>query len=128
VQARRAARRLAETVTNPNEVVVLASRRRRSIDTAEAISMLLGIPAPEETCDLCEMHPGAAEGLTQDEMAERLGPNYAFVPGAESWTAFVQRATEALERIAGAHRGQTVIGVTESGVIKASAMVTECGS
>ena len=66
------------------------------------------------------MHPGAAEGLTQHEMAERFGPNYAFVPGAEAWPQFLPRGSEALERLAGTHYGRTVIGVTESAVVKAS--------
>lgn len=66
------------------------------------------------------MHPGAAEGLTQAEMAERFGPNYAFVPGAESWLDFVLRATESLESIARIHKGRTVIGVTEGATVKAS--------
>ena len=119
-QARRAAARLAETVSVEDVATVLSSRRRRSIETAEVISSVLGVSPSEPTCDLCEMHPGAAEGLTQEEMAERFGPNYAFVPGAESWTEFVPRATEALERIVRADWGRTVIGVTEGAVVKAS--------
>ena len=117
-QARRAAARLAEMVND--DATVLSSRRRRSMETAEVISSVLGIPRGEATCDLCEMHPGAAEGLTLEEMAERFGPNYAFVPGAESWSEFVPRASEALERLARTHYGRTVIGVTESAVVKAS--------
>ena len=119
-QAKRAAARLAVTVNGDDVATVLSSRRRRSVETAQLISPALEVPQSMPTCDLCEMHPGAAEGLTQEEMAERFGPNYAFVPGAEPWTDFVPRATEALERIARAHRGRTVVGVTESAVVKAS--------
>ena len=118
VQATRLAARLAEIVSD--DTTVLSSRRRRSVDTAEVISSVLGIARGEPTCILCEMHPGAAEGLTQREMTERFGPNYAFVPGAESWSEFVPRGSEALERLAGSHSGRTVIGVTESAVVKAS--------
>lgn len=117
-QARRVAARLAEIVSD--DATVLSSKRRRSVETAEMISSVLGIPSGEPTCDLCEMHPGEAEGLTQQEMAERFGPNYAFVPGAESWPEFVQRGSEALERLTRNHSGRTLIGVTESAVVKAS--------
>lgn len=117
-QAARAAARLAEMVND--DTTVLSSRRRRSVETAEVISSVLRIPRGEPTCDLCEMHPGAAEGLTPDEMAERFGPNYAFVPDAESWSEFVSRGSEALARLARTHYGQSVIGVTESAVVKAS--------
>jgi len=112
--------RLAQIVTVNAVATVMSSRAPRSVETARVIASTLGISASGPTCDLCQMHPGAAEGLTQDEMAERFGPNYAFVPGAESWSDFVPRATEALERIARAHRGRTVIGVTEGATVKAS--------
>ena len=118
LQVRRAAGRLAETVNDG--ATVLSSRRRRSVETAGIISSVLELPRGEPTCDLCEMHPGAADGLTQEQMTERFGPNYAFVPGAESWTDYVPRGTDALRRIARAHPGRTVIGVTESAVVKAS--------
>lgn len=118
VQARRAAGRLSETVKDV--AAVLSSRRLRSMETAGIISSVLEVPPGEPTCDLCEMHPGAAEGLTQEQMGERFGPNYAFVPGAESWTDYVPRGTDALRRIPRAHPGRTVIGVTESAVVKAS--------
>jgi len=36
-----------------------------------------------ETCELCEMYPGAAEDLTFEEMREQFGPNCGFVPGGE---------------------------------------------
>ena len=120
VQARHVAARLAQTVNEDEVATVVSSRAPRSMETARVISSVLGIPAGEPTCDLCQMHPGAAEGLTQEQMADRFGPNYAFVPGAESWLEFVPRANESLERIAGAHPGRTVIGVTEGATIKAS--------
>lgn len=119
-QAKRVAARLAQTVSIGALSAVVSSRSPRSIETARFISSAFGISASEPTCDLCQMHPGAAEGLTQGEMAERFGGNYAFVPGAESWLDFVPRATDALERMARAHRGRTVIGVTESATVKAS--------
>ena len=117
---RDATARLAVAMASGEAAIVLSSRRRRSIEGAEIISSVLAAPLGQPTCDLCQMHPGEAEGLTQDEMADRFGPNYAFVPGGESWTEFVPRATAALEQLAGTHRGQTLIGVTESAMVKAS--------
>lgn len=119
-QVRRAAARLADTVNTEEVASVVRSRSPRSIETARIIALVLEVPNDEPTCDLCQMHPGAAEGLTQQEMAERFGPNYAFVPGAESWADFVPRATESLGRIARIHRGRTVIGVVEAAMIKTS--------
>jgi broad specificity phosphatase PhoE len=121
-QAERVATRLAEILAVDRVAPVISSRRPRSIETAEVIASALGVPVGEPTCELCQMHPGLAEGLTQEQMSERFGPNYAFVPGAESWPEFVVRATEALPAIARRHRGRTVIAVTESAVMKASFM------
>jgi broad specificity phosphatase PhoE len=98
----------------------VSSLSPRSMETAGIIASMLEVPMGEPTCDLCQMHPGAAEGLTQQEMTERFGPNYAFVPGAESWADFVPRATESLHRIARTHQGRTVIGVAEAAMVKAS--------
>ena len=119
-QAMRAAARLVQTVKVEDVDSVVSSRSPRSMETGQLISSTLDIPFGEPTCDLCQMHPGAAEGLTQEQMAERFGPNYAFVPGAESWSDFVPRATESLEGLARAHSGRTVIGVVEGAMVKAS--------
>ena len=69
-QARALAARLAAEVGSA-PVVVLASRSARAITTAEIVADALGVAVAERTCDLCEVHPGAAEGLTPAEM-ERL--------------------------------------------------------
>ena len=47
---------------------MLASRASRTIETADAVASALGTELSESTCDLCEMHPGEAEGLTEEEM------------------------------------------------------------
>jgi broad specificity phosphatase PhoE len=119
VQARALAARLAAdpTLAAP---VVLASMARRSIDTAEIVAEALGVPLAERTCALCEMHPGAAEGLTPLEMERRYGPSYRYVPGAEHFPDWVPRAGAALERIAATYRGRQILAVTHSGVIRAS--------
>jgi probable phosphoglycerate mutase len=100
--------------------VVLASNARRSIDTAAILAAALGVPVAERTCDLCEMHPGAAEGLTQAEMERRYGPSYGHVPGAEPFLDWLPRARAGLARVAATYRGRPILAVTHSGLIRAS--------
>jgi probable phosphoglycerate mutase len=118
-QVKALAARLALDVTLTS-IVVLASRARRSIDTAMILADRLGASLADCTCDLCEMHPGAAEGLTQAEMERQFGPSYQFVPGAEHFPDWLPGACAALERIATAYRGRQIVVVTHSGVIRAS--------
>lgn len=118
-QAKALAARLARDPTL-TVVVVLASKARRSFQTAEIVAETLGVSVIERTCDLCENHPGAAEGLTQSEMAEQFGPSYASVPRAEAQSAFIPRACASLERIVTTYGGRQILAVTHSGVIKAS--------
>src|SRR5438552_3169126 len=72
-QARALAARLTRnpTLTSP---VILASRAKRAIDTAQIVADALSVQVAERTCDLCEAHPGAAEGLTPEEMDREYGP------------------------------------------------------
>jgi broad specificity phosphatase PhoE len=119
-QAEALATRLARTFERDSVAGVLSSRARRAIQTAEAIAAALGSTLSEPTCDLCEVHPGEAEGLTQEEMRQRFGPSYAYVPGAEHYPDWLPRATQALNRIASAYAGRTVICSTHAGVLRAS--------
>ena len=119
-QAEQAAVRLAGIVEPDAVEPVLSSRRIRGIETAQIIASALGVPFGGPTCDLCQMHPGAADGLTQQEMTDRFGLSYSFVPGAESWPDYVGRGPQALQGLTGRHPGRTVIAVTDSAVLKAS--------
>ena len=100
--------------------VVMSSRRPPSIETATIIAAALGLEPEPPTCDLCEMHPGDAEGLTHEEMFERFGPNYAFVPNAETAADVEQRVIGALPRIADRFKGRGVVAVTELVVVASS--------
>ncbi len=78
-------------------------------------------------CDLCELHPGEADGLTWSEFAERFGeldwdldPGRPIAPGGESWTGFVRRVSVALDELVDAHRGGLVVVACHAGVIEAS--------
>jgi broad specificity phosphatase PhoE len=118
-QARALAARLAADATLVS-AAVLASRARRALDTAAILARALATSVAEETCDLCEMHPGAAEGLTQEEMAQRFGPSYQSVPGAESFLDWLPWAGAALEGIAHRYPGRVILTATHAGVIRAS--------
>jgi probable phosphoglycerate mutase len=99
---------------------VIASRAARAYETAAAVAQVLASEVSEQTCDLCEMHPGQAEGMTYDEMAERFGPNYRSVPGAEYFPDWLPDAVRRLRSLAERLSGKTVVAITHSGVIKAS--------
>jgi probable phosphoglycerate mutase len=118
-QARALAARLARDPAFTT-AVVLASNARRSIDTAEILAATLDVEVAERTCDLCEEHPGAAEGLTQEEMQRQFGPSYQSVPGAEDFPTVIARVGAALERIAATYAGRPILAVTHHGVIRAS--------
>ena len=99
---------------------VLSSRRPPSIETAAIVASAVGVDAEPPTCDLCDPHPGDAEGLTPDEMFDRFGPNYEFVPGGESRDEAEARAIPALFRLAENYRGRGIVAVTENAVLAAS--------
>lgn len=120
VQAEKVANQLRTTLGLGAVDAVLSSRAARTIETATAIAETFGIPIASSTCDLCEMHPGQAEGLTTDEMRGRFGPTYAEVPGGEYFSDWLPGATARLHRIARDHHGQTIVLVTHNGVMKAS--------
>jgi probable phosphoglycerate mutase len=105
---------------------VMSSRRPPSVETASIIARALGVELEPPTCDLCEMHPGDAEGLTHDEMFDRFGPNYAFVPNAETPGDVEQRVVDALHLIANRYAGRGVVAVTEL-VVVASSMTAFAG-
>jgi len=114
-----------------------ASVLPRAIETAEILAPVLGRgagsaggsapPGITLECDLCELHPGEADGLTWDEFTERFGtldwdadPDQPIAPGGESWTGFVNRVDAVLDTLAGRHPGQLVVVACHAGVIEAS--------
>jgi broad specificity phosphatase PhoE len=97
----------------------------RAIETAQRIAR--GLPDVEAVadCDLCELHPGEADGLTWGEYLERYGapdwgtdPGQPFSPGGESWSGFYERCVRALDTLAERHRGQQVVVVAHGGVVE----------
>ncbi len=97
----------------------------RAIETAAILGPGLPARAPIEDCELCELHPGEADGLTWQEMIDRFGapdwdkdPAQSFAPGGESWIEFYERCANALMRIAASHAGELVVLVVHGGVIE----------
>jgi probable phosphoglycerate mutase len=114
-----------------------ASQLARAIETAELVAPALlptradgsrGPALPVQLdCGLCELHPGEADGLGWAEFSERFGdpdwdnhPERPIAPGGESWTGFVRRVADSLERLVAAHPGELVVVACHAGVIEAS--------
>jgi probable phosphoglycerate mutase len=135
-QAHRLATRLAETGELAGVTALYSSILPRAIETARIIAPALekwadGITLEiQEDCDLCELHPGEADGLSWADYTERYGeldwgrdPTLLFSPGGESWSGFVARASGALDALALRHRGELVVVACHAGFIEAS-MIT----
>ena len=127
------ARRLERSGELGPVAALYSSRVRRAVETAEILAPALGggldggpIPFVQD-CGLCELHPGAADGLTWAEYARRFAepdwdadPTTPLAPGGESWSGFVERASSALVALAAAHRDETVVVATHAGVIESA--------
>jgi broad specificity phosphatase PhoE len=110
--------------------VLLVSLLPRAIETAEIIAPGLGLEIHGQECDLCEVHPGEADGLAWAEYVVRYGsfdmeadPDRVFAPAGESWNSFHERVQRMLARFAHEYAGKTVVAVCHAGVIMASMRV-----
>ena len=107
--------------------MLLTSVLPRAIETAEIIAPALGGGTATQHCELCEIHPGEADGITWEEFEERYrrsrastSPYSSAAPGSESWAEFFVRVGAALRRSADEHAGRTVVIVCHGGVIEGS--------
>jgi len=121
--------RLSRTGELSDAGVLLASVLPRAVETAQIIAPGLGFEPSEviEDCELCELHPGAADGLTWTEFGARYGdpgmaahPYAELSPGGESLAGFHLRAGRALARVVAEYEGQTVVIATHGGVVAVS--------
>lgn len=119
--------RLLETSELAGTDGLYASVLARARETASIIAPGVGGQLAATDCDLCELHPGDADGLSWDEFRTTYGepdwdedPDALVAPGGESWTGFVTRASAAVERLAHAHQGGLVVVVCHGGVIEAT--------
>jgi broad specificity phosphatase PhoE len=118
------ARRLAGEL--PPDTVVWTSPARRARATALAIATEVGLATAVDP-DLVEVDVGLAEGLTWDEMTERLPDVAAAIlrgepvnwPGGESRAAVRERAQEVVTRLAAAAVGQPVVVVSHGAFLHA---------
>ena len=125
-QASELAARLARTRELDHVTALYTSVLPRAVQTARILAP--GLPAhlaAVPDCELCELHPGLADGLTWDEMLERFGapdwdadPAAPIAPGGESWTGFYERCVRALLDIVERHPGERVVLVVHGGVIE----------
>lgn len=115
-----------------NATALYTSVLPRAIETAALLAG--GLPAllAVQDCELCELHPGEADGLTWQEMVDRFGapdwdkdPDQVLAPGGESWTQFYERCVAALLRIVATHEGELVVLVVHGGVIEQAMKLIE---
>jgi broad specificity phosphatase PhoE len=106
---------------------VYASVLPRALETAAIVTPSLGAGPVVADCDLCELHPGEADGLKWAEFSDRfatpdwdLDPGTDLAPGGESWTGFVARVSSVLARLVERHRGELVVVFCHGGVVEAS--------
>ncbi|MBL8486417.1 MAG: histidine phosphatase family protein [Rhodocyclaceae bacterium] len=120
-QALVAARRLAHEPIRR----IYASDLKRALETAGPIAERLGLPVQPHV-GIRERHYGCLQGLTADQVAahmpdiheryRRRDAHWEF-SGGESLTAFAARAIGAVETLAAAHPGETLLLVTHGGVL-----------
>ncbi len=99
---------------------------QRARETAQAIGRRLGL-TPVVVPDLREMHFGACENLTLDEIRQRfpdLWPrlldedDLTFTwPGGESRAGFIQRVRQVFTTLLQHHPGETIVIVAHGGVL-----------
>ena len=130
-EGRRQAEKLRDRFLASGELadadVVLTSVLPRAIETAEIIAPALGKAGEVEAkqdCDLCELHPGEADGLTWEQWAERYGridmranPYAPIAPGGESIADFLLRVGRSLMRVVNEYPDQTVVLAVHGGLI-----------
>ncbi len=124
--------RLYESGELRDATALYASVLPRAIETAERLRAVIG-PGPtalgpvRQQCDLCELHPGEADGMEWEDVVATFGvpdwdrdPALPIAPGGESWSEFVVRASDAVRAVVRAHPGELVVAAVHAGVIEAT--------
>src|SRR5260370_33546279 len=109
---------------------LLSSPVLRAQQSAEVLASMALLGPIEQESDLCELLPGAADGLSWQAYRSSYtafnlltSPTRPFAPRGESWQDFMTRVRTTLEYLAARFAGQTVIAVTHAGCIVASLLV-----
>jgi 2,3-bisphosphoglycerate-dependent phosphoglycerate mutase len=122
------AERLATTGELDGAAAVWTSVLPRAIESAAIVAPAIGINVVEQSCSLCEQHPGEADGISWAEFERRYArislpgsdPELPLSPGGESWIAFLDRAAAGLVDVVSRTPGQLVVVIAHGGVIAAS--------
>jgi len=110
--------------TLPGDALVISSDLARARATADAL--VGGAPRLPDDPDLREIHFGAWEGLTWEEIAARdpalsraywSEPGTHAPPGGESWNSAAARVSRAADRLAAGYRGRDIVVVAHYGAI-----------
>ncbi|MBA3469427.1 MAG: histidine phosphatase family protein [Herpetosiphonaceae bacterium] len=126
-RGRQQAARAGARLKNIDAVGLYASDIVRAWETAEIIGLATGL-APQPLPDLREIDDGQWAGLTPDELLARFpehmatmrqAPDITMRIGGESYAQLQLRTVRAFEQLVDQHRGQTVIGVSHGGAIRA---------
>ncbi len=115
--------RLASTGELAGATALYSSVMPRAIETAQILAPALGHLDVRSECDFCEGHPGEADGLTWDELAERYPVEGGWdgltrrAPGWETWVEMGDRVGGALEALVERHPGETIVVACHGGVV-----------
>ncbi len=99
--------------------------RRRCRETADIISVVLGVPAQVDH-ELRGADHGDADTRPWQEIKDAFGgppqhdPHHPYAQGAESWAQYLHRSTSALARIIANHPGQRVLVPAHGETIEAA--------
>ena len=118
----------------PAGAVWVASPLKRALQTAAAVTASLGAHAsapPEPVIEpaIAEQHFGDWQGMSYDQLRDKLGPAYARVwqapgqatpPGGESFEAVIERVGGAIERLTQAYRGRDIVAFGHGGSIRSA--------
>ena len=121
---RRQATALAHALADDGIAAIYTSDLQRASETARIVGERLRVPVVEEEA-LREIDVGSWSGLTRDEVRERFPDGFARWLGGEighdgeTREELTVRVVAAVERIAAAHDGKTVLVVTHGGAIRA---------
>lgn len=125
-RGRAQARELADLLADEPVSAVYASDLQRARETAEIVGNRMGLPV-ETDPRLREIFFGGWEGLTTPEIEHRFPDEVArwraddgtnAFAGGETYTAMGDRVVAALDEIARAHPGETVLVVLHGGPIR----------
>ncbi|MGH3519132.1 MAG: histidine phosphatase family protein [Haloechinothrix sp.] len=125
-QAWQLAERLRADHTEQPVTAAYTTPLQRAQETADIIAARLGLPVVTMD-DLREPEYGDADGKPWTDVVTAFGrisaqhPDHPIAPGAETWTAYLQRATAILRDILARHPGGTVLIVGHGETVTAAA-------